>query len=477
MIHKLLSRCLPAAFALVCAAASLGAQDDPVVGTWKGVLEVAGQKLEIGLHVAKDEGGYTAKIDSITQNAMGIPVASFAKNGDSYIADAKVIGATYTAKLTGTGKQRKLAGEWAQGGMKLPLDMTPVDKIEGPNRPQLPKAPFPYDAEEVSIPSTGDVTLAGTLTLPKSEGPHAVAIMITGSGGQDRDESLAGHKPFLVLADHLTRNGLAVLRYDDRGIAKSTGDFAKATSKDFADDVRAAIAFLKARKDIDTKRIGLIGHSEGGLIAPMVASGKGGDSVAFSILLAPPTVKIDEIIVHQQKLIARAEGQDADAEVNGELLRRVFAAVRKHDDKAQWAPAVAEIAAEMWPRFSEEGRKASGLGPEGLVKQVTEIVTPWMVYLLDHDPQSALRAMHGDVLAMFGGKDLQVDPAQNLPPMNEAFAGRTQKPTIVTLADHNHLFQRCTTGSPSEYAQIEETFSPEALATMTKWLERVVLTR
>lgn len=477
MIPKLFSRCFLAAHVTLFAAASLAAQDDPVVGTWKGTLRVAGQKLEIGLHVEKSGDGYSAKIDSITQNAMGIPVASFAKKGDAYVADAKVIGATYTATLVGTGTERKLTGEWAQGGMKLPLEMQPVDKIEGPKRPQMPKAPFPYDAEEVSIQSTGDVTLAGTLTLPKSKGPHAVAIMITGSGGQDRDESLAGHKPFLVIADHLTRNGLAVLRYDDRGIAKSTGDFAKATSKDFADDVRAAISFLKARDDIDAKRIGLIGHSEGGLIAPMVASGPGGKSVAFSILLAPPTVPIDAIIVHQQKLIGQAEGQAADVDVNGEFLSKVFAIVRAHDEPAKWAPEIAKVAEEIWPRFSEEGRKASGLGAKGIAKQASDMITPWMVYLLGHDPKPALEAMHGDVLALFGGKDLQVDPAQNLPPMTAAFAGRERKPKIVTLADHNHLFQRCKTGSPTEYAEIEETFSGEALAAMTDWLKRVVLTR
>ena len=486
MTSKLLAlRCSLAVAALACATASLPAQSDakadaakdPVVGTWQGALKVSGQKLELGLHVKLDGKGYIATLDSITQNTTGIPVLSLTRKGAEVVADIQAIGSTYTATLKGQGAARELVGIWSQGGMELPLTMKVVDQIKGPNRPQNPKAPFPYDAVEVEFVSNEHVTLAGTLTLPSGDGPHPVAVMITGSGPQDRDESLAGHKPFLVIADHLTRQGLAVLRYDDRGVGKSTGDFAVATTADFASDVRAAIRFLQSRQDIDKQRIGTIGHSEGGLIAPIVASGPGASSVAFSILLAPPTVNIADIIVHQSRLIGSVAGENPDIDVNADFLRGAFAAINKHKDVAARQKAIEAIAKETWPRFSEETRKSLGDSSQDLADEAKELQEPWLVYLLGHDPQIALKNMHGEVLALFGGKDLQVDPAQNMPPLKSAFAGRSPKPVVVSLPSHNHLFQRCKTGSPTEYGEIEETISPAALDIMSNWLKRVVLTR
>ena len=466
--------------AFACVAATASAQDavkDPVLGIWQGALKVSGQKLELGLHVKVDGDGYVATFDSITQNANGIPVASFTRKGNEVIANIQAIGATFTATLKGEGASRELVGTWAQGGMKLPLTLQTVAKITGPKRPQLPKAPFPYESVEVEFVSNEQVTLAGTLTLPPGQGPHAVAVMITGSGPQDRDESLAGHKPFLVIADHLTRIGLAVLRYDDRGVGKSTGDFKVATTADFAEDVRAAIRFLRTRDDIDKDRIGMIGHSEGGYIAPMVAAGPDAEHVAFSVLLAPPTVNIGDVIVHQSRLIGLAGGDDPDVAVNCDFLRGAFAAIAEHEDPGKRRAAIAAVAKDAWPRFSKKVRASLGKGPEALVDQADELQGPWMLYLLGQDPEVALKNMRGEVLAMFGGKDLQVDPEQNLPPMQRLFAKRSPKPAIVTLPGHNHLFQHSKTGSPSEYGDIEETFSKEALDVMAKWLQRVVLKR
>ncbi|MGK0519329.1 MAG: pimeloyl-ACP methyl ester carboxylesterase [Planctomycetota bacterium] len=484
MISNLLAlRCLFAVAALACAAANLAAQTDapakvskdPVAGRWQGALKVSGQKLELGLHVKFDGKSYVATFDSITQNTNGIPVLSFTRKGDQIVADIKAIGSTYAATLRGTGAARELVGTWSQGGMELPLTMKIVDKIKEPNRPQNPKAPFPYEAVEVEFVSNEQVTLAGTLTLPPGDGPHPVAVMITGSGPQDRDESVAGHKPFLVIADHLTRQGLAVLRYDDRGVGKSTGDFTDATTADFASDVRAAIRFLQSRQDIDHQRIGIIGHSEGGLIAPIVASGPAGNAVAFSILLAPPTVNIADIIEHQSRLIGSAAGANPDVDVNADFIRDAFAAIIKHQDVAARTKAIEAVAKEAWPRFSEEARKSLGDSSQDLADEAEELQGPWLLYLLGHDPQIALKSMHGEVLALFGGKDLQVDPAQNMQPLKSVFAERSPKPTVVTLPNHNHLFQRCKTGSPTEYGEIEETISPEALDVMSKWLKRVVI--
>lgn len=319
------------------------------------------------------------------------------------------------------------------------------------------------------------MTLAGTLTLPQGDGPHPVAVMITGSGPQDRDESLLGHKPFLVIADHLTRHGVAVLRYDDRGTAKSTGDFELASSADFAIDARAALRFLKGRDDIDHARMGLIGHSEGGLIAPMVASGPDRDLVSFAVLLAPPAVNIRDVITKQSQLIGTAEG-GAPEEVALEVAmsgRALAAVAANRDDAAARAAAIEAIAHEFWPKLPEESRKLVGEKVGGLTKMMARMDTPWMNWLVHHDPIPALRGMRCEVLAMFGGNDLQVDPDQNRPPLEAALLGRARPARVVTIEGVNHLFQHSETGKPSEYAEIEETFAPKALKVMQEWLAEV----
>ncbi|MCK5941861.1 MAG: alpha/beta hydrolase, partial [Planctomycetes bacterium] len=352
-----------------------------------------------------------------------------------------------------------------------------------------PGKDVPYEAVEVAFGHDPDqpleqsfrvgdgapVTLAGTLTLPAGDGPHPVAVMITGSGPQDRDESLLGHKPFLVIADHLTRSGAAVLRYDDRGVGRSTGDFEAATSADFAVDVRAALRYLRTRDDIDHARMGLIGHSEGGLIAPMVASGPDRALVSFAVLVAPPGVNIREVISHQGALIGRAEGgSEAEVALDVEIGKAVLDAVARHgDDDDARRRAVEAIAREYWPRLPESSRSRIGDDPKDLVAAMARLDSPWMRWLVHHDPVPCLRQMKCDVLVLFGGKDLQVDPAQNRPPVEAALAGRDKPARIVVIDGVNHLFQHCETGAPSEYAELEETFAPEALRVMREWLAQV----
>ena len=375
----------------------------------------------------------------------------------------------------------KLDGTWSQGGRKLDLDLEPGGE-RPQRRPQHPTGDVPYAQEEVAFghdPSEdlaasfrvgggAPVTLAGTLTIPAGDGPHPAAVMITGSGPQDRDESLLGHKPFLVIADHLTRRGVAVLRFDDRGTAASTGDFAKATSADFADDVRAALRYLRTRDDIDHARVGLIGHSEGGAIAPMVAAGPDAHMVHFAVLIAPPSVKLREVLARQSELIGLAEGGDADAVArNVEISQRAIdAVVASPDDAAARAAALEKIAAEYRTKFPEEAR-------ETIDSALARIDTPWTRWLLDYDPVPSLRKMECEVLAMFGGKDLQVDPAQNRPPLEAALADRTKPAKVVTVRGVNHLFQHSETGRPSEYGRLEETFAPEALQLMQEWIAAV----
>ena len=466
---------------------------DPLVGTWNGSLRVGAVTLELALHVEREAGeaaGYRATFDSITQSATGIPVESITRDGEQVLAKLPRIGATYTAKLIEA--EARLDGTWKQGGREFELVLTRGEAKAPRARPQLPKPPFPYRSVEVRfghVPGTdvdesfavgevhGGVTLAGTLTIPDGDGPHPAAVMITGSGPQDRDETIFGHKPFFVIADDLARRGIAVLRFDDRGTGDSTGDFGAATSADFAADVRAALRFLGTRSDVDPARIGLIGHSEGGLIAPMVASGADRDALAFAVLLAPPGVGLRDVILHQTDLIQRAEGAASpDVAVDAELNRRIFDAMLLDDPDARQA-AIEAAAEELWPELSEATRDEVGTGPADLVARARQADKPWMRWLLRYDPVPALRDMRCDVLVVFGGKDLQVDPAQNRPPVEAALAGRTKPATIVTLAGHNHLFQRTETGRPSEYGTIEETFSPEALRVVGEWLEAEVLAR
>lgn len=487
------SSCTHAAAALLLAF-SLAAQDqaDALPGTWVGAIQVGGISLRVALHVQAADGGYTATFDSLTQNALGIPVRSLVRDGDRVTAELPGIGARYTATLVANDGSRRLDGTWSQGGRSIELDLEPGEP-KAPARPQHPTGDVPYRVEQVAFghdpggrlettfrigPGDTGVTLAGTLTLPTGDGPHPAVVLISGSGPQDRDETILGHKPFWVIADHLTRRGIAVLRYDDRGTAESTGDFAAATSADFADDARAALRYLATRSEIDATRLGLVGHSEGGYIAPMVASGPDAAQVAFAVLIAPPAVGIADVIEHQSRLIGQTEGQAATLlETNVRISRAALDAIAKHaTDDAARREALDALVREWWPKLPEEAQREAG-DVDAVRRQLDGLDTPWMRWLLRYDPIPALRAMRCPTFALFGGKDLQVDPAQNRPPLEAAFAGRDVPLRVVTLDGHNHLFQRTETGKPTEYGTLEETFSPEALQRIGDWIAETLRAR
>jgi pimeloyl-ACP methyl ester carboxylesterase len=337
-----------------------------------------------------------------------------------------------------------------------------------PKRPQEPKPPYPYASEDVtySNPAAG-VTLAGTLTLPAGDGPHPVVLLISGSGPQDRDEFLMRHRPFLVLADHLTRKGIAVLRVDDRGVGKSTGTFATATTEDFATDVLAGVAYLKTRREIDPKRIGLIGHSEGGYVAPMVATRS--PDVAFIVLLAGPGVPIAVLLREQARLLLEAGGADpAFIERNERAQERMFEIVRRESDPAAAAPELKAEVDALLAELPPEQRDAARPSAEG---SVTLVNSPWFRYLLTYDPARTLRRVKVPVLALNGELDLQVPPAQNLPAIEKALhQGENEDVETAVLPKLNHLFQTATTGSVAEYGTIEETMSSLALDKITTWI-------
>ena len=445
-----------------------------LAGIWQGVLKIGGIELRLVIKVSKTKDEqYTATLDSPDQGAKDIPASlvSFT-NGDVKI-EVKLISGVYSGKMS---DDNTITGEWKQGPTALPLIMKRTDKApEAPRRPQEPQKPFPYQEEEVTYDNLkAGIKLAGTLTTPKTGGPFPAAILISGSGPQDRNEALLGHKPFLVLADYLTRQGLAVLRFDDRGVGKSTGEFAKATSADFATDVLAGVEYLKTRKEIDPKKIGLIGHSEGGLIAPMVAAQSA--DAAFIVLMAGPGISGEEILHLQSGLIARAGGvNEAAIAKNLALQKKMFAVIKAEKDNAAAAKKLHPIWTQALATLTEEEKKAldfTGASPDSLFQaQIKQLLSPWFRYFLFHDPQTALKKVQCPVLAINGEKDLQVPPKENLAAIAQALkAGGNKKFVIKELATLNHLFQTASTGAPAEYAKIEETMSPAALQAIGDWI-------
>jgi hypothetical protein len=329
-------------------------------------------------------------------------------------------------------------------------------------RPQTPSRPFPYAEEEVNFAGgAGGIVLAGTLTLPKGEGPFPAVLLISGSGPQDRDESMASHRPFLLLADALTRKGIAVLRCDKRGVGKSTGNPDSATTMDLAADSKAALAYLKSRKEVDATRIGLLGHSEGAIIAPYLA---GHSKVKWLVLLAAPATDGEQTLLNQSELIGRAGGlseEQLDASLGFD--KAAYALVRKEKDPTALAEKLVAL-------VKESGLDAA-LPPAALETQLRMLTSPWFRFFLDYDPLPNLKAVSCSVLALYGQKDLQVAAKANLPLLKKAFQDsmNTQAET-KELPDLNHLFQHAYTGTPAEYAAIEETFSPDALALIVDWV-------
>jgi pimeloyl-ACP methyl ester carboxylesterase len=458
---------------IVCAsAAALAAQEAAGPETvWEGAIKLnAGLELRIVLHVVDaGEGGLRATFDSPDQGAKGLKVDTVSVKPDSLSFTMKALGAEFTGKRDGDGNEA--VGKWTQGGVSLPLTLRKVDRPSERRRPQTPRPPFPYREEPVTYENkAAGVTLAGTLTLPRGDGPFPAAILISGSGPQDRDETIFEHKPFLVLADALTRRGIAVLRVDDRGVGGSSGSPAKATSADYASDVRAGIAYLKSRPEIDGKAIGLIGHSEGGIIAPLVAAQSA--DVAFIVLMAGTGLPGDEILVSQLGLILKAMGVTGEKlEKSRDAQRRLIAIVKSETDKQKAMEAMQAIVRESRDQLPEKERKELDQSKGLIDSQLRQAESPWFKFFLTFDPRPTLARVRCPVLALNGEKDLQVDPRANLSAIETALKeGGNDRVTIKELPGLNHLFQPSATGLPSDYARIEETIAPSVLTLIGDWI-------
>jgi len=454
-----------------CIISLTNAQDYKLIkGSWAGKLQIQTVELRIVFNVKQDEDGKLfATMDSPDQGAYGITVDEVKFNG----ADVEFNLPSITGYFKGIFIEDSLLirGDWNQGGMSLPLVLKWADKIEKPKRPQEPQKLFPYLVEEVKFHNARvNVTLAGTLTIPDTVGTFPAVILISGSGPQNRDEELLGHKPFLVLSDYLTRNGIAVLRYDDRGVGESTGNFESATTVDFAEDALAAIQYLKNRKEINTNLLGVIGHSEGGLIAPMLAIKS--DDVKFIILLAGPGLRGDKILLHQSELIQEANNvNESEIKKGLELSRKIYDVLLSETDSLKASNKLTEILEQQYSEFNESEEESTGDKQKIIENKLEILLNPWFIYFVNYDPYPTLTKIKIPVLALNGEKDLQVPAKDNLNEIEKALNEAGNKSfKIIELPGLNHLFQKCETGSPLEYGRIEETFSPEAMKIIIDWI-------
>ncbi|MDE3211608.1 MAG: prolyl oligopeptidase family serine peptidase [Bacteroidota bacterium] len=454
------------------------AQTPNLTGMWEGKLNV-GVTLRLVFHFQKSEdGGFKGTMDSPDQGAKGIPFSAVTVNQDSVTAEIKSIGGAFRGKFE---DDSTLSGLWIQGGRSFPLVLKPVAKVEALVRPQTPKPPFNYHSEEVHYDNADkSIHFGGTFTYPNQGGPFPTALLITGSGQQDRDETIFEHKPFAVIADYLTKRGYAILRVDDRGVGEtSAGDLKNATSADFAKDVEAGLTYLRTRKEVDPTRLGLIGHSEGGLIEDIVASTD--RKIYFLIMLAGPGEKGVDLLADQARSILLSTGVPPTA---ADAYKPLYISVLHAGlGAADTTAAIQEAMASylQWKKVTpdsiqtvlqlnqeENGRKMVSL----IIK---EISIPWFKFFLNTDPALYIRKLHCRVLALNGSKDVQVVPGPNLAAIRTALT-KSKSPEYETreLPGLNHLFQKCRTCTVQEYGALEETFDPSALKAMGDWLDKNV---
>ena len=467
-------RVIISTFVLIIASALVVAAQVPtrnVEGNWLGALDAGGIKLRIVLKIQKSENGYTAKFDSLDQGASDLPINSIVLDGNKLTFSAEKLDINYEGTLNEAGDE--ISGTFKQGTNTMPLVFKRTAVALKLNRPQEPKKPYPYDEEEVSYRNEKDnIKIAGTLTVPRGGGPYPAVLLITGSGSQDRNETIAGHHPFLVLSDYLTRNGIAVLRVDDRGIGGTELGSLSATSENFAEDVLAGVGFLKQRKEIDPKMIGLIGHSEGAMIAPMAAARS--KDLSFIVLLAGPGQRGEDIIYAQTELIQKTQGTHVDTmRHTTALAKKINSIVKTETDAKLIEQRINEEIAAYDRTLGDLQKKLFEPAAVSVKAYMPMYKTPWYRYFITFDPLPVLKNVRVPVLALNGELDLQVPWKENLDLIGAGLkAGGNEEVTIKAFPKLNHLFQTSQTGLPSEYGQIEETMSPEVLKTMSDWILR-----
>lgn len=365
-------------------------------------------------------------------------------------------------------------GFWKQGNQSFPTDLMQISKsdVNFLERPQTPKGPFGYISKEISVENVkGNSILAGTLTLPDTVGCYPLVIMVTGSGAQNRDEEIAGHKPFLIIADYFAKNGIAVFRYDDRGFAQSKGNLATSTTADFVTDAIAVVRYFNNYPNICSDKIGVIGHSEGGIIAMMLAA-KYPKEISFIISMAGPGVPMKQLLVKQMKDISATQGIDAETvEILSEMQAKVLNIPEKAKNQADLRALVTELYDEYGQKFSEEKRNEYKLNANGINIAVMQFSNPWMKYFLTIEPEKYIKKIKCPVLAINGSKDMQVNADSNLEAIEKYLSGgKCKYYEIQKLEGLNHLFQKAETGSADEYFLIQQTISEDVLVLMKDFI-------
>lgn len=441
-------------------------------GAWVGTLQVGNNQLRLRFNVSREKDRrYVATMDSIDQGASGIPVSRVSVQQQHVELEIAAAQALYLGEYQQTAD--KIQGKWQQGGQAFDLILSRQQQED--RKPQDPVKPYPYIEEEISFNNAvAGIQLAGTLTRPANS-THAVpaVVLISGSGPQDRDQQLLGHRPFLVMADYLTRQGFAVLRFDDRGIGKSGGTFFQATSLDFASDVGAAVRYLQQRTDIRADQIGLIGHSEGGLIAPIVAQQQAG--VSFLVLLAAPGVTGAEVSSNQFKRLLVSQGLN---EKTVRYATAIYTNMNKFAAK-QNQPTIAGLNAyyqQQWQALPEDiKQQLLPLGGGTLsAERLAELQNAWFIYFQQHDPYKWLSKTTLPTLVVYGSKDRQLDADVNLTAIEHALQdAKNSQYKLIRLPGLNHLFQEANTGRWDEYASISQTLSPTLLSNLANWLLQV----
>jgi hypothetical protein len=428
-------------------------------GDWTGKILIQGFPLTLDYHISKNENDFSATMDSPDQKSFGNRVKEVIVAGNEInlnFPDYKIF-----TKLRY--KNDSLIGVYSQYGKDYPLSMSrKTGDSKGINRPQEPKAPFDYQIEEVKFKNTKDqITLAGTFTYPNGDGPFPTVILISGSGGQNRDEEIFNHKSFWVIADYFAKNGIATLRYDDRGIAQSEGNFATSTSADFAEDAKAGIEFLKVHPKVNSSKLGIVGHSEGGMIAPMVAASD--SSIGFIILLAGPGIPIDELMILQNNEVSKANGLSKSMiEQNSILNQKCYAIIKTEKDLSKAKTKLNKLFAK------------SEMAEIDIQNTINLITSPWFRYFIQYDPSISLEKVKCPVLALNGDKDIQVTANENLAGIEASLKKAGNQNYEVKLVENkNHLFQTTQKLGIDEYMENEESFAPDVMKLMLDWIQKI----
>jgi len=446
-------------------------------GNWEGKLDV-GPGLRIMFHIAEENGKLTATMDSPDQGATGLAVNNTEVKGDSLFMNIAVVRGKYAGRLTDA---QTISGQLQQGTKAMPLDLKKTERASSYNRPQTPKAPYAYKSEDVTYTSSDQsITYGATITIPQGEGPFPAVLLVSGSGQQNRDEEIFEHKPFAVIANCLTNAGYVVLRVDDRGVGKTTGNPATATTDDFVADATTGFNYLLSRKETDAKKTGILGHSEGGLIAEIMAAEN--KNIAFAILNGAPGIPITELMVEQNRAVLLQAGMSKELTDKYLDLYRSICKATIQAANASEAKKLIASAIRTWRANTDAATVMLTTGITNdeteqkiIEKTQAEFTTHWFRKFLSYNPQRYLSNVSCKVLAIGGEKDIQVIPASNLAGIKAALKkSKSKSYEVKELPGLNHLLQTCKTCTPQEYKELEETIAPTALETIREWLDKEV---